>query len=61
MITFEDLSLVKPLRNAITELGFAKPTPIQQKSFSVVRSGSDVVGIAPVSYTHLTLPTICSV
>ena len=46
MITFEDLSLIKPLRNAITELGFAKPTPIQQKSFSVVRSGSDVVGIA---------------
>lgn len=46
MITFEDLSLIKPLRNAITELGFAKPTPIQQKSFSVVRSGADVVGIA---------------
>ena len=46
MITFDDLSLIKPLRNAITELGFAKPTPIQQKSFSVVRSGADVVGIA---------------
>ena len=46
MIIFEDLSLIKPLRNAITELGFAKPTPIQQKSFSVVRSGADVVGIA---------------
>ena len=46
MMTFEDLSLTKPLRNAITELGFAKPTPIQQKSFSVVRSGADVVGIA---------------
>lgn len=46
MITFEDLSLIKPLRNAITELGFAKPTPIQQKSFSVVRSGADVVGVA---------------
>ena len=46
MITFEELSLIKPLRNAITELGFARPTPIQQKSFSVVRSGADVVGIA---------------
>lgn len=45
-MTFEDLSLTKPLRNAITELGFAKPTPIQQKSFSVIRSGTDVVGIA---------------
>ena len=46
MITFEDLSLLKPLRNAIAELGFAKLTPIQQESFSVVRSGADVVGIA---------------
>lgn len=27
-------------------MGFAKPTPIQQKSFSVVRSGADVVSIA---------------
>tara|TARA_B100000242_G_scaffold254805_1_gene197617 strand:+ start:681 stop:893 length:213 start_codon:yes stop_codon:yes gene_type:complete len=27
-------------------LGFAEPTPIQQKSFSVVRSGADVVSIA---------------
>lgn len=46
MITFEDLSLIKPLRDAITELGFEKLTPIQQKSFSVIRSGADVVGIA---------------
>ena len=46
MITFEDLSIIKPLRDAITELGFEKLTPIQQKSFSVVRSGADVVGIA---------------
>ena len=46
MMMFEDLSLIKPVRNAITELGFAKPTSIQQKSFSVVRSGADVVGIA---------------
>lgn len=46
MVTFEDLSIKKPLRNAITELGFAKPTHIQQKSFSVVRSGVDMVGIA---------------
>ena len=46
MMIFEDLDLRKPLQNAISELGFIKPTPIQQKSFSVVRSGSDVVGIA---------------
>ena len=46
MNTFEDLPLIKPLRNAITKLGFAKPTLIQQKAFSLVRSGADMVGIA---------------
>ena len=46
MSTFENLTLTKQLRNAIDELGFAKPTPIQEQSFSVVRSGADVVGIA---------------
>ena len=46
MSTFENLTLTKQLRNAIDELGFAKPTPIQEQSFSVVRSGVDVVGIA---------------
>jgi len=46
MSTFENLPLTKQLRNAIEELGFAKPTPIQEQSFPVVRSGADVVGIA---------------
>ena len=46
MSNFENLTLTKQLRNAIDELGFYKPTPIQEKSFSVIRSGADVVGIA---------------
>jgi ATP-dependent RNA helicase RhlE len=46
MSTFENLTLTKQLRNAIEELGFVKPTPIQEQSFPVVRSGADVVGIA---------------
>jgi len=46
MSTFENLPLTKQLRNAIEELGFSKPTPIQEQSFPVVRSGADVVGIA---------------
>ena len=46
MSTFENLTLTKQLRNAIDELGFAKPTPIQEQSFPVVRSGADVVGVA---------------
>jgi ATP-dependent RNA helicase RhlE len=46
MNTFEDLNLPKQLNNAVAELGFEKPTPIQEKSFSVILSGKDMVGIA---------------
>lgn len=44
--TFQDISLSKQLLNAIEDLGFVHPTPIQEQAFSVVRSGKDVVGIA---------------
>lgn len=46
MSSFDDFRLTKPLRNAIEDLGFDKPTPIQKESFSVILSGSDMVGIA---------------
>lgn len=34
------------MQKAIDELGFLTPTPIQQKSFSVIMSGRDMMGIA---------------
>lgn len=46
MNSFDDLSLSNPLRNAINDLGFTQPTPIQEEAFSVVLSGKDIVGIA---------------
>ncbi len=46
MNTFEEFKLKKQLYNAIEELGFNKPTPIQQESFSTILSGTDFVGIA---------------
>ncbi len=46
MNTFEDLNLKKQLKNAIADLGFEKPTPIQQASYSPILGGSDFVGIA---------------
>ncbi len=46
MITFEDLIENKHIRHAISDLGFSIPTPIQRETFSVIRSGKDVVGIA---------------
>ncbi len=45
-MTFQDLDLSNPLRNAINDLGFETPTPIQEEAFPVVRSGKDIVGIA---------------
>jgi len=44
--SFEDFNLSGQLKNAIDELGFEAPTPIQSESFSVVLSGRDIVGIA---------------
>ena len=46
MNTFDNFNLTKPLANAITEIGFERPTPIQAEAFSVILSGKDVVGIA---------------
>ena len=46
MKTFQDFDLPKSLQKAIDELGFSTPTPIQDKSFSVILSGRDMMGIA---------------
>jgi len=45
-MTFQELNLNTPLYNAIDDLGFTTPTPIQEQAFNVVASGRDVVGIA---------------
>ena len=46
MSTFEKFNLPKSVQKAIDELGFVTPTPIQEKSFSVIMSGRDMMGIA---------------
>jgi ATP-dependent RNA helicase RhlE len=46
MNTFEDLKIKKQLKNAVSELGFKKLSPIQQESFSPISAGFDFVGIA---------------
>jgi len=45
-MTFEELNLTTPLRNALSDMGFTQPTTIQEKVFSVMMSGQDVCGIA---------------
>ncbi len=44
--SFRDLNLNKFLWNALDDLGFDQPTPIQEESFSPILSGHDVVGVA---------------
>ncbi len=45
-MTFKDLNLNKFLWNALDDLGFSEPTPIQIDALAPVMSGGDVVGIA---------------
>ncbi len=45
-MTFQDLNISTQLLNALDDLGFDTPTPIQEKAFSPLMSGKDVVGIA---------------
>jgi ATP-dependent RNA helicase RhlE len=46
MESFNELNISKQMQYAIADLGFEKPTPIQAQSFSVIMSGTDMVGIA---------------
>lgn len=44
--TFADLNLSSPLFNALNDQGITHPTPIQERAFSAMMAGNDVVGIA---------------
>lgn len=45
-MTFEELNLNNPLRNALQDLNLVETTTIQQRAFSPIMSGRDVMGIA---------------
>ena len=46
MSSFSDLKITRQYQNALEELGFEKPTPIQIKAIPAIRSGQHVIGIA---------------
>ena len=46
MSTFEQFNLPISLQKAVDAIGLTTPTPIQEKSFSVIMSGRDMMGIA---------------
>ncbi len=45
-MTFENLSIIEPIRKALEKKGYLKPTPIQEKSIPVILSGKDLFGCA---------------
>ena len=45
-MTFADLNLSNPILNALADAQLETPTEIQEKAFSTIMSGRDVVGIA---------------
>ncbi|MES2798512.1 MAG: DEAD/DEAH box helicase [Bacteroidota bacterium] len=46
MNSFQDFKIKKTLLNAVVDLGFETPSPIQQASYSTILAGADFVGIA---------------
>ena len=45
---FADLGLSEPVLRAIAEMGYRRPTPIQEQAIPVVLMGRDVLGAAPM-------------
>jgi len=45
-LTFSDLNINSPLRNALEDMRLTAPTTIQHRAFPVVMSGKNVVGVA---------------
>lgn len=45
-MTFQDLKLTRQYLNALEDLGFEQPTPIQKKAIPAIGSGQHVIGIA---------------
>ena len=72
---FDELDLEDEVLDGIDAMNFQEMTPVQEQTIPIILDGRDIIACAqtgtgktaaytlplPVSYTHLTLPTICSV
>lgn len=45
-MNFSDLKLTRPILNALEDLEYVHPTPIQEKAFPLILSGKDMIGVA---------------
>src|SRR5512133_488373 len=41
--SFDELGLSEPIRRAIAECGYTKPTPVQSATYRPIRDGKDVI------------------
>ncbi len=46
MITFSDFGLSKELEQAVNNMGFEEPTPIQAQAIPIALNGKDMIGQA---------------
>src|SRR5918911_4448090 len=46
MTAFAELGISQPLLDALTHLGYERPTPIQEQAIPALREGRDVIGQA---------------
>ncbi|MCF8361060.1 MAG: DEAD/DEAH box helicase [Prolixibacteraceae bacterium] len=46
MASFEEFKFTKSVLKSVYEIGFTKPTPIQEQAIPAIKSGQDVLGIA---------------
>ncbi len=45
-MNFNELNISRPLLNAIEDLEYPHPTPIQEQAFPLIMSGKDMIGVA---------------
>jgi len=45
-MTFDNLNLITPIKEALIKEGYTKPTPIQQEAIPIVLDGKDLLGCA---------------
>ena len=45
-MTFEELSLIQPILDAVRTMGYTEPTPIQQQAILPALEGRDIMGCA---------------
>jgi ATP-dependent RNA helicase RhlE len=45
-MTFSELNLIAPILNALNQVGYSTPTPIQEKAIPAILDGKDIMGCA---------------